>query len=195
MITVRRPNPELIKRFIQSQSSLGFTYPGVGSTNGDPPPRFTVDHTRVQLGHGLDAFEAARQSIREWKQFELGWLEATPRDTPIRKDATVAVLVRTAGLWWLNSARIVYVIDESRADVRKFGFAYGTLPGHVEAGEERFLVEWHRDDDSVWYDIYAFSRPRHFLTRVGKRQVRRMQRRFGQESAAAMQRAMRVTHQ
>jgi hypothetical protein len=42
----------------------------------------------------------------------------------------------------------------------------------------------------VWYDILAFSRPRHFLSRIGKSQVRRMQKRFSSDSAAAMQRAV-----
>ena len=51
-------------------------------------------------------------------------------------------------------ARVVYVIDEPK---RK-GFAYGTLPGHPEDGEEAFIVEL-ADDDSVWIVIRAFSRP------------------------------------
>jgi len=51
-------------------------------------------------------------------------------------------------------ARVVYVIDEP---ARK-GFAYGTLPGHPERGEEAFVVE-RRSDDSVWLVIRAFSRP------------------------------------
>jgi uncharacterized protein (UPF0548 family) len=72
----------------------------------------------------------------------------------------------------------------------RYGFAYGTLPGHVEAGEERFLVEWNKSDNRVWYDIVAFSRPRHVLARLGNFQVRRMQKRFARESAAAMVRAV-----
>jgi uncharacterized protein (UPF0548 family) len=52
--------------------------------------------------------------------------------------------------------RIVYVIDEPT----RRGFAYGTLPGHPESGEEAFIVE-QRDDDSVWLTIRAFSRPAH----------------------------------
>lgn len=55
----------------------------------------------------------------------------------------VAVLIRLYG-WWLNTSRIVYVIDDEEGDagaVRRFGFAYGTLPAHAEAGEERFCVE------------------------------------------------------
>ena len=29
-------------------------------------------------------------------------------------------------------------------------FAHSTLHGHALAGEERFTVEWHQEDDSVW---------------------------------------------
>ena len=86
----------------------------------------------------------------------------------------------------MNAAKIVYVVEAPR----RFGFAYGTLPGHVESGEERLLIEL-ADDDSVWYDILAFSRPNHFLTRLGYPFVRRLQKRFSRDSAAAM---VRVAH-
>ena len=55
---------------------------------------------------------------------------------------------------FLAPARVVYVIDEPS---RK-GFAYGTLRGHPESGEESFIVE-QTDDGSVWLEISAFSRP------------------------------------
>ena len=96
----------------------------------------------------------------------------------------MASLARAGGLWWLNACRIVYVIDEP-SPVRRFGFAYGTLPGHVECGEERFCVE-HLADDSVWYDIRAFSRPRFWMTRLGYPLARRLQKRFAAESKAIM---------
>ncbi len=67
-------------------------------------------------------------------------------------------------------ARVVYVVDEP---LRK-GFAYGTLPGHPETGEEAFLVEW-RDDDSVWLTIRAFSRPANWIFWIGYPLVRLMQ--------------------
>ena len=111
-------------------------------------------------------------------------------DTPIKSGEVVAVIGRAIGLWWLNSCRIVYVVDESGPN-SKFGFAYGTLPGHVESGEERFLIEWNRADDCVWYDILAFSRPNHMLTRLGYPMVRRAQKRFGRDSAASMLKAVR----
>lgn len=99
------------------------------------------------------------------------------------------MVAQVFGLWCLNACRIVSVVDD-QGPVKKFGFAYGTLPAHVESGEERFSVEWNKEDDSVWYDILAFSRPRQFLVRAGYPAVRRLQKRFARDSAAAMVRAV-----
>jgi hypothetical protein len=38
----------------------------------------------------------------------------------------------------------------------------------------------------VWYDLYAFSRPGHFVARLGYPLGRRLQRRFARESKQAM---------
>jgi uncharacterized protein (UPF0548 family) len=156
------------------------------------PTGFAVDQARAQLGMGGEAFDKSKDALRGWRQFQLGWLEAWPADTPLRAGETVVVVARTPPVWWMNAARIVYVVDESTDSTSRYGFAYGTLPGHVEMGEERFLVEWDRSTDSVWFDILAFSRPRHFLTKLARRQARRMQQRFRDESAAAMQRAVNM---
>jgi uncharacterized protein (UPF0548 family) len=89
----------------------------------------------------------------------------------------------------MNACRIVYVLDDdgsAASGVRRVGFAYGTLPDHGEIGEERFAVEWCAVDDSVWYDLYAFSRPGSWLARVGSPLARRLQRRFARDSKAAM---------
>jgi len=76
-------------------------------------------------------------------------------------------------------------VDEP-GPIKKFGFAYGTLPGHVESGEDRIVIEWDQGDNIVHYDILAFSRPSHILTRLGYPAVRRMQKRFGRDSALAV---------
>jgi uncharacterized protein (UPF0548 family) len=136
-------------------------------------------------------FQAAKDALRRWRQFDLGWLEAWPPETPIRTGEVVAIVARAAGLWSLNACRIVYVVDEA-GPVSRFGLAYGTLPGHAARGEERFLVEWDQADNGVWYDILAFSRSNHFLTRLGYPFVRRTQKRFGRGSAAAMLSAVAV---
>jgi uncharacterized protein (UPF0548 family) len=74
--------------------------------------------------------------------------------------------------------------------VETFGFAYGTLPAHVERGEERFLVQWDHQDKSVWYDILAISQPNHMLAQIGYLYVRHLQRCFARDSLQAMHRAV-----
>lgn len=190
MLSLRKPSAGSIRHFLAAQSKLDFSYPAVGATAKQPPADFTVDHTRVELGEGEEVFRSANAALRRWQQFRLGWLEAWASDTPIETGAVVAIVAHAIGMWWLNPCRIVYVVDES-GPISRFGFAYGTLPGHVATGEERFLIEWNRADNSVWYDILAFSRPNHFLSRLGNPVVRRLQKRFGRNSAAAMLKAVR----
>ena len=75
-----------------------------------------------------------------------------------------------------------YLIAAFRADLdpsRGGKIRYGTLPDHAGSGEERFLVEWDRQDGSVCYDILAFSRPRHLLARLGYPWVRHRHGRHG----------------
>ncbi|HEV8058907.1 MAG TPA: DUF1990 domain-containing protein [Gemmataceae bacterium] len=185
MILFRRPAQPTILDFLKSQARLDFTYRGVGATAEVPPPGYVLDHKRVELGMGEHVFAAARAALESWGHFQLGWVHAWPRDTLIQPGEVVAVIAHVMGIWWLNAARIVHVVDEV-GPMRRFGFAYGTLPGHVESGEERFSIEWDQARDTVCYDILAFSKPRHILAKLGYPMVRRLQRRFARDSAAAM---------
>jgi uncharacterized protein (UPF0548 family) len=189
MISLRRPSTEAIRDFLASQSNLGFTYTAVGATASQPPAGYTVDCTRVKLGEGEEAFTRAKGALWRWEQFRLGWMEAWSPKTTIETGDPVAIIARNLGLWWLNACRIVYVVDEV-APIRRYGYASGTLPAHAGEGEERFLVEWDRASGEVWYDILAFSRPQGMLARLGRPHMRRVQKRFGRESAAAMLRAV-----
>lgn len=189
MSLFRKPSPDAIRDFLTAQAGFDVTYATVGATATMPPSGYVVDHTRVRLGDGEQVFHAAQAALARWDHFRLGWVEATPTDTPLKAGEVVAVVARVLGVWWLNACRIVYVVDEA-GPVCRFGFAYGTLPGHAESGEERFVVEWDRADDGVWYDILAFSRPNHLLARLGYPLTRRTQKRFARDSAAAMQKAV-----
>ncbi len=131
----------------------------------------------------------AVEALKNWRQFDLGWVTIVPRGVAIEVGATVAVKARAFGTWSLSASRVVYVIDEPR----RFGFAYGTLPDHVECGEERFLIEWLADD-SVWYDILAFSRPRHPLVRLSSPLARLLQKRFARESILARSSELKSCH-
>jgi uncharacterized protein (UPF0548 family) len=189
MKSLRRPSADTVREFLAAQAKLGFTYTAVGATASLPPTGYVVDHTRIKLGEGEEVFAKAKAALGRWDQFRLGWVEAWPPETPIRTGEVVAVVARRVGFWWLNACRIVYVVDEL-GPVCRYGFAYGTLPDHAGSGEERFLVEWDRASGEVWYDLLAFSRPQWFLSRLGYRYMRRLQKRFGRESAAAMVRAV-----
>lgn len=192
MFLLTKPSEGVVRQFIASQEKLPFSYADVGATRGEPPRGYTLDHNRIKLGTGGETFERAILALRKWRQFDLGWVKVVPDETPIEPDATVAIRARTFGFWSLSASRIVYVINAD-GPVEKFGFAYGTLPDHVERGEERFTIELHAADNSVWYDILAFSRPRHQLVKLGFPLARILQKRFARESLKVMAEA--VTHE
>ena len=190
MFLLREPSAKIISTFLAAQRDSGFSYPEVGASRGDQPPAgYNVDHNRVRLGAGEETFVRASAAIRSWKMFELGWCRIHPPAAPIEVGSAVAVVINHFGFWSLNACRIVYILEGDRGP-RHYGFAYGTLAEHGEVGEERFSVEWNRADDSVWYDLYAFSRPNHFLARLGYPLSRMLQRRFAAASKQAMVRAV-----
>ena len=191
MFLLRRPSADVVQQFIASQSSLPFSYADVGATAVLAPAGYRIDHNRTKLGAGGETYDRAVSALKHWQQFNIGWVRIVPPETPLELRAVVAVEARVLGLWSLNAARVIYTFDDDPRDATvKFGFAYGTLPDHVEEGEERFTVEW-LEDDSVWYDIYAFSRPRHVMARLGLPFCRMLQKRFARDSMAAMRNAVR----
>ncbi|MEA2203228.1 MAG: hypothetical protein QOE77_4 [Blastocatellia bacterium] len=190
MFLLRHPSYAQIEAFIDSQKGSVFAYPEVGATQTAPPAGYRHDHNRIRLGSGSETYEQACQALKAWKQFDLGWIELQRANTPIAVGATVAVLAYHLGFWSLNAARIVYVIKEE-TEQKRFGFAYGTLPDHAERGEERFSIEWNSSDDSVWYDILAFSRPNKLAPKLGYPLTRMFQRRFARDS---MQRMAHIPH-
>ena len=196
MFTLRKPGDKTIQNYSAAQASLPFSYAMVGCTaNSDcaAPRGWNVDRCRARLGAGEEVFERASGAIRQWGMFPQEVAKVCWPDCPIEVGASVAILyhARPAFCWIVFPARIVYVIDDEietpAGRVRRFGFAYGTLPDHPESGEERFLVEWNRSDGSVSYDLLAVSRPAHWLARVGYPYTRWEQARFRRLSARAMQ--------
>lgn len=202
------PSPERIRAFLARQAGEPFSYPSVGATRPGPvepsaPPGFDLDHNRTFLGDGPGIFEAACEALARWEMFPAAWarIEAGLEPSggpvpnvappPLREGTVVAMVARALGVWWLSACRIVYTLDErfeSGPVRRRYGFAYGTLPGHVERGEERFSVEL-LEDGTAWYDLLAFSTPRYWMVRLGYPVARRLQRRFVLDSLAAMRRA------
>lgn len=181
MWSFTRPTPEHLRQLLATQEPLDVTYPRVGVSAAGTLPGYVVDENRVLLGHGPAVFAAAREALRGWRQIPAPWAHIWPLPTPIAEGQSVAMVAHLFGLWWANTCRIVAVFDKPT----RFGFAYGTLPQHVESGEEQFAVE-QQADGGVWYSIRAVSRPRYWMVRLSYPMARRLQRRFARESLAAM---------
>lgn len=190
MLFLTRPSEARILAFLSRQRELTYSYPDVGSTFCTPPAGYVVDHNRIPLGRGAEVFARAREALRGWAMSRLGWVEVWPPGAPVEVGTDVALLARVLGAWALFGCRIVRVAEE-RGPVEEFGFCYGTLPGHVLAGEERFAVRWDHADDSVWYDLLAYSRPSGIVARLAYPLIRRNQKRFAPESLKAMASAVK----
>lgn len=138
------------------------TYREVGATKGSLPGGYHHMRRRETVGHGDAAFGAAAEIVMTWGvQRGAGFkVEASA------ERAAVGVVVRPGiGLGPLRvhaPCRVVYVVDEPR----RRGFAYGTLAGHPESGEELFVVSL-LDDGRVELEIVAFSRPATWWSRAG----------------------------
>jgi uncharacterized protein (UPF0548 family) len=152
-----------------------------------PPQGYRPIERVARIGHGIARFEFAWAEAFTWGiQRRSGFgviLAETPKavsdgtyvpitfdddGTPIAPSVADEAVFGPDGVEFLKPGdsavltlplfripvRVVYIVDEP---TRK-GFAYGTLPGHPEDGEESWIIE-HRDDDSVWITVRAFSRP------------------------------------
>jgi uncharacterized protein (UPF0548 family) len=191
MFLLRKPNEDAVRQFITKQKTTQFSYPDRGlSRSGIAPHGYVPDHNRVQLGTGPETFHRAKRAILEWKMFAIPWVQLCWSNAPAEVGTDVAILISHFGFWSLNAARIVYLVED-HGQCEKYGFAYGTLPEHGESGEERFTVEFHSADGSVWYDLFAFSRP-NMAARIAYPLTRSLQRRFAADSKLAMKVAVEM---
>ncbi len=191
MIGSRRPSVRDVEALLGGR----FNYPEVGataelsgSTDSDSavPSHYDIDRYSFLLGRGRDLFERARTGLIAWRQFEIPWLEFHGSG-PAASQQAVATIVPLAGLWFVNPCRVVYAHLEAGQD--SAAYAYGTLQGHPESGEERFSVSFEPAVQEVRYEITAFSRPARLFSKVGYPLVRRLQRRFAASSAKALAQA------
>ncbi len=189
MFALFEPSGAQIEDFLARQKGLPFSYQEVGASRATIPSGYPINHHRIQLGNGADAFDRAKDAIQSWAVYKLSWTRLYPFDAPVAVGEVVCVVVNHGFCRSINPCRIIYILEEN-LEVERFGFAFGTLPGHSEEGEERFTVEWRRDDNSIWYELLAFARPHHILAKIGSPFVRLTQRRFAKDSFSAMRKAV-----
>ena len=186
MFSLRQPTTDTIASFLEAQSTAPLSYTPIGLSLG-PQHGYNHDVLRQRVGRGGTAFAAARAALETWRAFPLGWTQLFPPNAPVAPNTTVVVLAKHLGFWSLNACRVVERLDQSAS---QFGFVYGTLTGHAESGEERFVVSIDPDDGSVWYEIRATSRPRATLARLGYPVSRYFQACFRSQSGVALREAI-----
>jgi uncharacterized protein (UPF0548 family) len=149
-------------------AALQLTYREVGATAGPLPDGYHHVRKSAVIGHGRPRFDDAAAKVMRW-----GML----RGAGVRVDATSEVATVGSevlvGLGPVRApCRVVYVVDEP--DRR--GFAYGTLPGHPESGEELFAVRFDPATGDVHAEVVAFSRHATWWSKLGSPVTALMQR-------------------
>lgn len=134
------------------------TYREVGATAGELPAGYRTFERTVALPRAVE-FAAAAGSLFRWEVQRRAGLRVSASSAASEQGAEVELTLPVLGV--RAPCRVVWVV----AEPDRRGFAYGTLPGHPESGEESFVLERH-DDGGVLFTIRAFSRPAGLLAKV-----------------------------
>lgn len=138
--------------------ALPLTYSEVGATAGPLPAGYHHVQKTAVIGRGRQRFDDAAARGMRW-----GMLRGAGVKVQATTDVAAVGSEVIVGLGPVQApCRVVYVVDEP--DRR--GFAYGTLPGHPESGEELFLVRYDAATETVFAVVTAFSRPATWWSRL-----------------------------
>jgi uncharacterized protein (UPF0548 family) len=187
VICLRRPSDDVLKRVLDDERAMPFPYPGVGATAHDSdmsgwPAGFRHDRFVTDLGpDDGDRFRRAGQALLQWAPQRGAGIRVFPGDPVAAGEAFVLALRFPGAGWAVAPGRVVYLLDEPD----RVGFAYGTLPGHPERGEEAFVVA--RDGGRLRFEVLAFSRPHDSLARLGRPVARALQVRTLQQYLRTME--------
>lgn len=168
--------------------AAALTYPQVGATAGTLPAEFGHVRRVEVVGHGRARFRAAIDALMTWQMHRDAGLTVSSSTATAEPGSVVLLGLGLGRLRLKAPCRVVYVVDEPQ----RRGFAYGTLPGHPEQGEEAFVVELH-DDGDVSVTITAFSRPARWFARLGGPVSRLAQRTVTERYVRALRSAVRFS--
>ncbi|RKT08083.1 uncharacterized protein (UPF0548 family) [Streptomyces sp. 3211.6] len=150
------------------------SYPDRGATRFRPLPEgYHHLHYRARVGHGRAAFEAAGAAVSSFRMHRATGASVRA-DGPAVPGARVEIGLGVGPLRITVPCEVIWTPDSPG---RLAGFAYGTLAGHPESGEESFLVELAADG-TVWFEVTAFSRPAVWYTRLAGPLVPVLQRAY-----------------
>lgn len=120
--------------------------------------RYRHDRYERRLG-SPELFPVAARALRDWAA-HTGAGGRVLGDRPVAMDATVVVVFHLGPIDVASPCRISEVVDEPD----RWGFAYATLPGHSEEGQETFTVG--RRPGGTVFELDVLWRPRELLARL-----------------------------
>ena len=187
MLTLHQPDESALAALVARDHDAPLSYTAGLLERVDSERGWFVDRHRAVVGYGAPDFELAKEALRQWTQFRMPWTVPAHPLATITVGATAGYSARAAGLWWSYCCQILETIEDTHDGQQRFGFVYGTVRGHAERGEERFLVTHDPATDEVTYQLFAMSRPGRWFTWCGVPIGRRTQAKFRRGSTAAMQ--------
>lgn len=143
-------------------ASAELSYPERGATRGVLPAGYAHIHRDMPIATGRVAFDKAANALFGWQVHRAAGIIVTPSHHTAAPGVDVVMRVGWGPASLTAPCRVVYCVEEPATR----GFAYVTLPGHPERGEEAFLLELS-SDRTVRLTIRAFSRPASTLARLG----------------------------
>jgi uncharacterized protein (UPF0548 family) len=155
---------------VEALAGRPFNYAEVGATAARLPAGYEqVRRSRV-IGHGAPVFSDAAAALFRWDLHRRSGLSVAAGTDAVLPGTDVLLGFGIGAVRLPIPCRVVYVIEEAT----RRGFAYGTLTGHPESGEELFVVAQGADGE-VTIQITAFSRPALWWSRLGSPAGRALQ--------------------
>jgi uncharacterized protein (UPF0548 family) len=142
------------------------------------------------------SFEVAKRLMRDYEFADPAIVRAVYAEDSPFETRDMLLEGRFHGLRFHFGVRVGGLVDDETAvdgrQVRRWGWSYRTLQGHLEMGQMDYQVRKWLDSGEVVFRIHAFSRPAHIpnpVIRIGFRVFgRRIQRRFARHACQRMAR-------
>ncbi|WP_369147916.1 DUF1990 family protein [Streptomyces sp. R44] len=167
----------------------GLTYREVGTTRTPealPDGYHHLRHSAV-VGHGRAAFETAGAAVTTWRMHRASGAGVHADADRAEPGARLEVSLGAGPLRFGVPCEVIWTAYEEN----RIGFAYGTLAGHAECGEESFVVTLEADG-TVRFTVTAFSRPATWYTRLAGPVIPRLQHAYARRLGRTLARLVRT---
>ena len=183
MFFISTPSDDQVRALLSKLADAPCTHRDVGISANElevAPRGFQLDRYGTELGVGQAVFERACAVLARLENYPPSFTRVVRAPGELAPGHLFATVAQHLGFASVHPCRVLYVVREPE----RFGFGFGTLAGHAESGEERFIVRMV--GDRVRYEVQAFSRPAGVLARLGAPVTRSYQLRFQKETLEVM---------